>query len=85
MFSPPRLQKVVELPPMSRGCHVITRRLLEQVGLLWLVWWPPVPAAVVWAWLVWWPPVPAAVVWAWPVCFGTHGLCYSCAAAAETC
>ncbi len=70
MFSPPRLQKVVELPPMSRGCHVITRRLLEQVGLLWLVWWPPVPAAV---------------VWAWPVCFGTHGLCYSCAAAAETC
>jgi hypothetical protein len=26
-----RLQKVVELPPLSRGCHVITRQLLQQV------------------------------------------------------
>lgn len=33
-----RLQKVVELPPMSRGCHVITRRLLEQVRPI-PCWW----------------------------------------------
>ena len=26
-----RLQKVVELPPMSRGCHVITRQILQQL------------------------------------------------------
>jgi secondary thiamine-phosphate synthase enzyme len=25
------LQKVVELPPLSRGCHVITRQLLQQL------------------------------------------------------
>lgn len=27
-----RLQRVVELPSLPRGCHVITRQLLQQVG-----------------------------------------------------